>query len=94
MPKISVWDKVRLYGGSITGASSSFVTAACIGFIGRYLIKNPVTKVIWYVGGTSIGVLVGRQVEKMFEETVTETEEAVAYVLKAVDAQLNGSEVV
>lgn len=94
MPKMSIWDKVRLYGGSITGASSSFVTAACIGFIGRSLIKNPITKVIWYIGGTSIGVLVGRQVETMFEEAVTETEEAVTEVQKAVDEVLNASEVV
>lgn len=79
MPEMSIWDKVRLYGGAITGSASSFVTGACIGLIGKTVVKNPIARVIWYIGGTSIGVLVGKKVESMFEESVTETEEAVTY---------------
>ena len=77
MSDLSIWDKIRLYGGAITGSASSFVTGACIGLIGRSLIKNPILKVVWYIGGASIGTLVGKKVEEAFGEVVTDAEEVV-----------------
>lgn len=79
MPKMSGWDKIRLYGGAITSGSSSFVTGSCIGLLGGCLMKNPILKVIWYIGGVSIGVVVGEKVEESFEKTVNSIEEVVTY---------------
>ena len=79
MPKMSGWDKVRLYGGAIASGSSSFVTGSCIGLLGASLMKNPILKVIWYIGGVSIGVVVGEKVEESFEQTVNTAEEVVTY---------------
>lgn len=94
MNKLTGWDKVRLYGGAITGGASSFVTGACIGFVGRYLTKNPIINVIWYIGGASIGMLVGKKVEDEFVSLVTDTEGVVGEIQKVVDEELNASEVV
>lgn len=79
MPKLSTWDKIRLYGGAITGGSSSFVTGACIGILGGRLVQNPILKAIWYIGGASIGAVVGSKVEDLFADTVNNLEEAVVY---------------
>ena len=79
MPKMSGWDKIRLYGGAIASGSSSFVTGSCIGLLGGSLMKNPILKVIWYIGGVSIGVVVGEKVEDSFEKTVNSVEEVVTY---------------
>lgn len=93
MPKMSGWDKVRLYGGAITGGSSSFVTGACIGLLGGSLMKNPILKVIWYIGGVSIGAVVGEKVEETFEKTVNSAEEVVTY-FKEVRKVVKSAEVV
>jgi hypothetical protein len=94
MPKTSGWDKARLYGEAITDGTSTFVVATCLGVVGKLLIKNPILKIVWYIGSGSIAALVGASVGKMFENSIDTLEESVKFIQAEVDKELNASEVV
>lgn len=94
MPKTSGWDKARLYGEAITDGASTFVVATCLGVAGKLLIKNPILKIVWYIGSGSIAALVGASVGKMFENSIDTLEESVKFIQTEVDKELNASEVV
>jgi hypothetical protein len=94
MPKTSGWDKARLYGEAITDGTSTFVVATCLGVAGKLLIKNPILKIVWYIGSGSIAALVGASVGKMFENSIDTLEESVKFIQAEVDKELNASEVV
>lgn len=94
MPKTSGWDKARLYGEAITDGTSTFVVATCLGVAGKLLIKNPILKIVWYIGSGSIAALVGASVGKMFVNSVDSVEETVTFIRNEVDKELNASEVV
>jgi hypothetical protein len=94
MAKTSGWDKARLYGEAITDGTSTFVVATCLGVAGKLLIKNPILKIVWYIGSGSIAALVGASVGKMFVNSVDSVEETVTFIRNEVDKELNASEVV
>ena len=94
MNKLTGWDKVRLYGEAITDGTSTFVVATCLGVAGKLLIKNPILKIVWYIGSGSIAALVGASVGKMFVNSVDSVEETVTFIRNEVDKELNASEVV
>lgn len=73
----SSWVKARNYISLVAEGSSSFVIAACLGVAGRALIKNPVAKVIWYVGSASIAVVASEHIGKAVEANVEEIQESV-----------------
>ena len=94
MPKTSGWDKARLYGEAITDGTSTFVVATCLGVAGKLLIKNPILKIVWYIGSGSIAALVGANVGKMFVNSVDSVEETVTFIQNEVDKALEDAEVV
>lgn len=94
MPKTSGWDKARLYGEAITDGTSTFVVATCLGVAGKLLIKNPILKIVWYIGSGSIAALVGASVGKMFENSIDALEESVKFIQTEVDKALEDAEVV
>ena len=94
MPKSSGWDKLRLYGEAITDGTSTFVVATCLGVAGKLLIKNPILRIVWYIGSGSIAALVGGSAGEMFLKSVNTVEEAVAFIQTEVDKALEDAEVV
>ena len=94
MPKTSGWDKARLYGEAITDGTSTFVVATCLGAAGKLLIKNPILKIVWYIGSGSIAALAGASVGKMFENSIDALEESVKFIQTEVDKALEDAEVV
>lgn len=94
MSKSSGWDKARLYGEAITDGTSTFVVATCLGVAGKLLIKNPILKIVWYIGSGSIAALVGASVGKLFENSIDTLEESVKFFQTAVDKALEDAEVV
>ena len=94
MPKSSGWDKARLYGEAITDGTSTFVVATCLGVAGKLLIKNPILRIVWYIGSGSIAALVGASVGEMFENSVDALEESVKFIQTEVDKALEDAEVV
>ena len=94
MPKSSGWDKLRLYGEAITDGTSTFVVATCLGVAGKLLIKNPILRIVWYIGSGSIAALVGGSAGEMFLKSVNTVEEAVTFIQTEVDKALEDAEVV
>ena len=94
MPKSSGWDKLRLYGEAITDGTSTFVVATCLGVAGKLLIKNPILRIVWYIGSGSIAALVGGSAGEMFLKSVNTVEEAVIFIQTEVDKALEDAEVV
>ena len=94
MVKSSGWDKARTYIGLGMECTSTYVVASCLSFAGKTLIKNPIIKVMWYIGSVGIGSVVGSHVGRMYMSTISEIEEGVTDIQKAVDEVLNASEVV
>ena len=94
MPKSSGWDKLRLYGEAITDGTSTFVVATCLGVAGKLLIKNPILKIVWYIGSGSIAALVGASAGEVFLKSVNTVEEAVIFIQTEVDKALEDAEVV
>ena len=93
MPKSSGWDKLKIYGEAVTDGTSTFVVATCLGVAGKLLIKNPILKVVWYIGSGSIATLVGANVGKMFENSIDALEESVKFIQTEVDKALEDAEV-
>lgn len=94
MPKSSGWDKLRLYGEAITDGTSTFVVATCLGVAGKLLIKNPILRIVWYIGSGSIAALVGASAGEVFLKSVNTVEEAVTFIQTEVDKALEDAEVV
>ena len=94
MPKSSGWDKARLYGEAITDGTSTFVVATCLGVAGKLLIKNPILRIVWYIGSGSIAALVGASAGEVFLKSVNTVEEAVTFIQTEVDKALEDAEVV
>ena len=94
MPKSSGWDKLRLYGEAITDGTSTFVVATCLGVAGKLLIKNPILRIVWYIGSGSIAALVGASAGEVFLKSVNTVEEAVIFIQTEVDKALEDAEVV
>ena len=92
MPKSSGWDKLRLYGEAITDGTSTFVVATCLGVAGKLLIKNPILRIVWYIGSGSIAALVGGSAGEMFLKSVNTVEEAVTFIQTEVDKALEDAE--
>ena len=92
MPKSSGWDKLKIYGEAVTDGTSTFVVATCLGVAGKLLIKNPILKVVWYIGSGSIAALVGAHVGKMFIDTVDTMEETLRFIQTEVDKALEDAE--
>ena len=94
MPKSSGWDKLRFYGEAITDGTSTFVVATCLGVAGKLLIKNPILRIVWYIGSGSIAALVGASAGEVFLKSVNTVEEAVIFIQTEVDKALEDAEVV
>ena len=94
MVKSSGWDKARTYIGLGMECTSTYVIASCLGVAGKALIKNPIMKIMWYIGSVGIASVVGGYVGDKYMNTISEIEEDVVYIQKAVDEVLNASEVV
>ena len=91
MPKTSGWDKLRLYGEAITDGTSTFVVATCLGVAGKLLIKNPILRIVWFVGSGSIAALVGASAGEVFLKSVNSVEEAVTFIQNEVDKELENA---
>lgn len=91
MPKKSGWDKLRLYGEAITDGTSTFVVATCLGVAGKLLIKNPILRIVWFVGSGSIAALVGASAGEVFLKSVNSVEEAVTFIQNEVDRELENT---
>ena len=94
MPKMSGWDKARLYGEAITDGTSTFVVATCLGVAGKLLIKNPILRIVWYIGSGSIAALVGASAGKMFSNSIDSVEEMAAFIQNEVNKELEDAEAV
>ena len=91
MPKSSGWDKLRLYGEAITDGTSSFVVATCLGVAGKLLIKNPILRIVWYIGSGSIAALVGASVGEGFLKSVNTVEEGVTFIRNEIDKEFENA---
>lgn len=94
MVKSSGWDKARTYIGLGMECTSTYVVASCLGFAGKTLIRNPIMKVMWYVGSVGIASVVGWHIGDKWVNDISEIKKDVTDIQKAIDEVLNGSEVV
>ena len=70
------WIKTRNYISLVAESSSSVVIASCLGAVGKALIKNPIAKVVWYIGSVSIAVVASDHVGKAIDAHVEEIQES------------------
>ena len=91
MPKTSGWETARTYVRLATECTSSYVVATYLAIVGRSFVKHPVARAAWYIGSVALASVVGGHVGKVFEETITETEEAVKFIQEEVDKVLADS---
>lgn len=80
----SSWINARNYISLVAEGSSSFVIASCLGVAGKALIKNPVAKVIWYIGSVSIAVVASERIGRAVEANVEEIQESVIDMQMAI----------
>ena len=78
------WVKARDRISLVAESSSSFVIASCLGAVGKALIKNPIAKVVWYIGSVSIAVVASEHVGKAVEAHVEEIQEDVIEMQLAI----------
>lgn len=80
----SSWVKARNYISLVAEGSSSFVIASCLGVAGKALIKNPIARVVWYIGSTSIAVVASEHIGRAVEANVEEIQESVVEMQVAI----------